>query len=172
MFTGKYGIVQSSRSYKQSQNFKIFRISLETQILNKCFHFPVIRNSWQELEISPCNRFYRQTGKCSIRRHDNLAIWSYCASRWDSSTIGGNLLWYVFPVEITIWETRLTWECVMRCIGLPWHGENNEFGCSFFQTGKTGNLPEILKIRFCTRHLPPTDVIGLWWDDATIFWLL
>ena len=28
MFTGKYSIVQSSRSYRQSQNFKIFRISL------------------------------------------------------------------------------------------------------------------------------------------------
>ena len=40
----------------------------------KCFHFPVIGNSRQELKIGASNRFYRQTSKCFVRRHSNLVI--------------------------------------------------------------------------------------------------
>ena len=138
-----------------------------TQVLSKCFHFPVIRNSRQELEISPCNRFCRQTGKCFICRHDNFTIWSYCASRWDSSTTGGNLLWYVFPVKITIWEQDWFGNVFWDVQGYHGTGKTATLDVHFPDRENTGNLAEILKIRFYTRHLPPTDVIRLWWDVAS-----
>ena len=41
--------------------------------------------------------------------------------------------------------------------------ENREFGCSFFQTGKTqGICQKILKIQFYTGNLPPTQ--GKFWS--------
>ena len=41
--------------------------------------------------------------------------------------------------------------------GWPRRRENREFGCLFFQTGKTqGICQKILKIWFYTRNLPPT----------------
>ena len=42
-----------------------------------------------------------------------------------------------------VWKELCNW---YNDTVLPSQAENRELGCSFFQTGKTGNLPKTIKI--------------------------